>query len=44
MPTKVQEEIKTPKRWDQKGEFSHHIIINMLNIGNKERILKGIRE
>jgi hypothetical protein len=44
MAIKVQEAYRTPKKWDQKRKFSHHIIIKTLNTQSKERILKVARE
>jgi hypothetical protein len=44
MPMNIQEAYRTPNRWDQKRNPSHHIIIKTSNALNKERILKAVRE
>jgi hypothetical protein len=44
MPMNIQEAYRTPKRMDQKRNFSCHIIIKTPNALNKERILKAVRE
>jgi hypothetical protein len=44
MVIKVQEAYRTPNEWDQKTNYSHHIIIKTLNSQNKEIILKAARE
>jgi hypothetical protein len=44
MAIKVQEDYRTPYKWNQKREFSHHIIVKTLNAQSKERILKVARE
>jgi hypothetical protein len=41
MDIKVQEEDRTPNKWDQKRKSSFHIIIKTLNAKSKERILKA---
>ena len=43
MPMKIQEAYRTPNRLDQKKSH-HHIIIKILNIQNKERILRDAKE
>jgi len=40
----IKEAYRTPNRWDQKRNPSHHIIIKTQNACNKERILKTLRE
>ena len=40
----VQEAQRVPKRLDPKGNTSRHIIITLLQIKDKERILKAARE
>ena len=40
----IQRTYRTPNRWDQKRNSSHHIIIKTPNALNKERILKAVRE
>jgi hypothetical protein len=40
----AQEAFRTPNRWDQKRNMSKHIIIKILNILNKERILKAAQK
>jgi hypothetical protein len=44
MPMNIQEVYRTPNRWDQKRNSSHHIIIKTPNALSKERILKAVRE
>jgi hypothetical protein len=44
MPKNIQEAYRTPNRLDQKRNSSSHIIIKTLNVQNKERILKAIKE
>jgi len=39
MTIKEQEAYRTPNRLDQKRKSTHHIIIKMVNIQNKERII-----
>ena len=39
----IQEAYRTPNRFDQKRNFSHHIIIKTPNAQNKEKILKAVR-
>jgi hypothetical protein len=41
---KVQEDYKTPNKWDKKRKSSCHIIIKTLNTENKEITLKAVRE
>jgi hypothetical protein len=40
MPINILEAYRTPKRWNQKRNFSYNIIIKTPNAQNKERILK----
>ena len=40
----IQEAYRTPNRLDQKRNFSSHIIITTLNVLNKERTLKAVKE
>jgi hypothetical protein len=44
MPMNIQEAYRTPNRLDQKRNFSCHRIIKTVNVKNKERILKAVRE
>jgi hypothetical protein len=44
MPMTIQEAYRTPNRLDQKRNSYYHIIIQILNAQNKERILKAVRE
>jgi hypothetical protein len=44
MPIKVQEASRTPNRPDQNRTTSQHIIIKTTSTGNRERILKAVRE
>jgi hypothetical protein len=44
MPMKIQEGYRTPNRWDQKRNFSLHIVIRTTNAINKDRILKAVRK
>jgi hypothetical protein len=44
MPINIQEAYRTPNRWDQKRNFSRHIITKTPNAQNKARILKAVRE
>ena len=44
MPMNIQEAYRTPNSFDQKSNSSHHIIINIPNALNKERIVKAVRE
>ena len=44
MPLNIQEAYRTPNRFDQKRNSSHHIIIKTPNVLNKQRILKAVRE
>ena len=41
---KIQKACRTPNKLDQKKKSPHHIIIETLNIQNKERILKAAKE
>jgi len=43
MPINIQEAYRTPNRWDQKRNSSHHIIVKTPNAQNKERISKAVR-
>ncbi|KAL6076002.1 hypothetical protein STEG23_007609 [Scotinomys teguina] len=43
-PIKIQEAYRTPKRLDPQKKSSRHIIIETLNIQNKERILRAAKE
>jgi hypothetical protein len=43
IPINIQESYRTPKRLDQKRNFSSHIIVKTPNAQNKERILKAVR-
>ena len=40
----IQEAYRTPNRWDQKRNPSHHIIIKTSNALSKERILNEVRK
>ena len=42
MPMNIQEAYRSPNRFDQKRNSSHHII-KTPNVLNKERILKAVR-
>jgi hypothetical protein len=44
MPIPVQKASRTPNRHDQNRISPQHIIIKTTSTGNKERILKAIRE
>ena len=44
VPMKTQEAYRTPNRLDQEKKSPHHIIINTLNMQNKERILRAAKE
>ena len=44
MTITIHEAYKTPKRLDQQRKLFNHIIIKTLNVQNKERILKVVRE
>ena len=44
MSINVQEAYRTPNKLDQKSISSYQIIIKTLNVQNKERILKVVRE
>jgi hypothetical protein len=45
MPVNIKEAYRTPNRWDQKRNFSHHIIIKTPNAQEKkERLLKAVRK
>jgi hypothetical protein len=44
MNINVQETYRTSNRLDQKRKSSCHIIIRTLNVQNKERTLKAVRE
>ena len=44
VPMNMQEASRTPKRLDQKRNYSCHIIIKPPNAQNEERILKAVRE
>jgi hypothetical protein len=43
MTINIQEAYRTPNRLEQKSNSSSHIIIKILNVQNKERILKTVR-
>ena len=43
MPMNIQEAYRSPNRFDQKRNSSHHITIQTANVVNKERILKALR-
>ena len=43
MTINIKEGYRTPNRLDEKRKSSHHIIIKILNVQNKERILKAAR-
>jgi hypothetical protein len=40
----IQEDCRIPNRLDQKTKSSHHMLIKIINVQNKERILKTARE
>jgi hypothetical protein len=40
----IQEDYRNPRRFEQKKNSSHHIIIKTSNAQNKVRILKSVRE
>jgi hypothetical protein len=42
--TQIQEAYRTPNHQDQKGNTPRHIIIKILNIQNKERLVKASKE
>jgi hypothetical protein len=42
--TQVQEASRTPRRHDQNRTSPWHVIVKMINMENKERILKTVRE
>jgi hypothetical protein len=44
MTMNIQEAYSTTNRLDQKRNSSHHIIIKISNVKNKESILKAVRE
>jgi hypothetical protein len=44
MPMNIQETYRTPNRLDQKRNSSHHIIVLTINVENKEKILKTVRD
>jgi hypothetical protein len=44
MSINIPEAYRTPNRLDQKRNSSHHIIVEMPNAQNKERMLKAVRE
>jgi hypothetical protein len=44
MPIKVNKAYRTPNRLNQNRKSPLHIIIKMLNIQNKEKLLKDARE
>jgi hypothetical protein len=43
-PMIVQESYRTPNRWNQKRNSSHHIIRKISNGQNKQRIIKAVRK
>jgi hypothetical protein len=44
MHINIQEAKRTPNRLDQKGNFSHHIIVKTPNAQSRKRMLKPVRE
>jgi hypothetical protein len=44
MPIQVQKASRTPKRLDQNGTTTWHIIIKTTSTENRERILKAVKE
>jgi hypothetical protein len=44
MPINIEEAYRTSNRLDQKRNSSHYIIVKTLNVQNKGRILKEVRE
>jgi ribosomal protein L39E len=44
MPIQVQEAYRTPNRLDQNRTAPQYIIIKTTSIGNRERMLKAVRE
>jgi hypothetical protein len=44
MPINIHDVYRTPIRLDQKRKYSYHIIINTVNLQNKQRILKAARK
>jgi hypothetical protein len=44
MPIQIQETPRTPNRHDQNKTSPQHIIVKRISTGNKERLLKAVRE
>jgi hypothetical protein len=43
-PPQIQEAFRTPNKQNQKRIYPSHIIVKTIDIQNKERIMKAVRE
>lgn len=44
MPIKIQEAYRMSSRLVQERKYSHHIIFKTINLQNKDRIFKAVKE